>query len=106
MLELRNILERAAILCDGGLVLSEHLGITMPASPAIASPKPPPPIHFVEPASDNAPAHPPSGELKSMERLMIEEALQSARFNKSKAAQILGLTRSQLYVRMRRYGLD
>lgn len=49
---------------------------------------------------------PPSGDLKSMERLMIDEALQSARFNKSQAAQNLGLTRSQLYVRMRRYGLD
>jgi transcriptional regulator with PAS, ATPase and Fis domain len=41
-----------------------------------------------------------------MERTMIEEALQSARFNKSKAAKALGLTRQQLYVRMRKYGLD
>lgn len=37
---------------------------------------------------------------------MIEEALRSARFNKSKAAQQLGLTRHQLYIRMRKYGLD
>ena len=37
---------------------------------------------------------------------MIEQALQNARFNKSKAAQALGLTRAQLYVRMRRYGLE
>ena len=35
---------------------------------------------------------------------MIEQALQEARFNKSKAAKALGLTRAQLYVRMRRYG--
>jgi transcriptional regulator with PAS, ATPase and Fis domain len=41
-----------------------------------------------------------------MERTMIEEALQSARFNKSKAAKALRLTRQQLYVRMRKYGLD
>jgi DNA-binding NtrC family response regulator len=39
-----------------------------------------------------------------MERAMIEQALQSARFNKSKAAKALGLTRKQLYVRMRKYG--
>ena len=37
---------------------------------------------------------------------MIENALRDARFNKSKAAAILGLTRAQLYGRMRRYGLD
>ena len=41
-----------------------------------------------------------------MERALIDEALQRARFNKSKAAKALGLTRQQLYVRMRKYGLD
>ena len=34
---------------------------------------------------------------------MIEQALQQA--NKSKSAAALGLTRAQLYVRTRRYGL-
>ena len=37
---------------------------------------------------------------------MIEQALQSARFNKSKPARALGLTRHQLYVRMRKYGFE
>jgi DNA-binding NtrC family response regulator len=37
---------------------------------------------------------------------MIEQALQAARFNKSKAAKALGLSRRQLYIRMRRYGFD
>ena len=37
---------------------------------------------------------------------MIEQALRSARFNKSKAAKALGLTRHQLYVRMRKYGFE
>jgi transcriptional regulator with GAF, ATPase, and Fis domain len=41
-----------------------------------------------------------------MERAMIEEALKEARFNKSKAAKKLGLTRTQLYVRLRRHGLE
>ncbi len=45
-------------------------------------------------------------DLKSVERAMIEEALQNARFNKSKAAKELGLSRHQLYVRMRRHGLE
>ena len=44
-----------------------------------------------------------AGDLQSMERTMIEQALQTARFNKSKAAKALGLTRHQLYMRMRKY---
>jgi DNA-binding NtrC family response regulator len=41
-----------------------------------------------------------------MEREMIQDALHSSRFNKSKAAKALGLTRQQLYVRLRKYGLE
>ncbi len=37
---------------------------------------------------------------------MIAQALERSRFNKSKAAKALGLTRQQLYVRLRRYGLE
>ena len=37
---------------------------------------------------------------------MIEQALQKARFNKSKAAEALGLTRHHLYIRMRKYGFE
>jgi transcriptional regulator with AAA-type ATPase domain len=48
----------------------------------------------------------PAGDLHTMERTMIEQALKAARFNKSKAAKALGLTRHQLYVRMRKHGLE
>jgi transcriptional regulator with GAF, ATPase, and Fis domain len=38
---------------------------------------------------------------------MIEQALAAARFNKSRAAaKALGLTRHQLYIRMRKHGFD
>jgi DNA-binding NtrC family response regulator len=37
---------------------------------------------------------------------MIEQALQRVRFNKSRAAKELGLTRQQLYLRMKKYGLE
>jgi transcriptional regulator of acetoin/glycerol metabolism len=37
---------------------------------------------------------------------MIERALHAARFNKSQAAKALGLTRAQLYVRLKRHGLE
>jgi transcriptional regulator with PAS, ATPase and Fis domain len=46
------------------------------------------------------------GDLHSMERTMIEQALEAARFNKSKAAKALGLTRHQLYIRMRKPGFE
>jgi DNA-binding protein Fis len=32
--------------------------------------------------------------------------LRDAKHNKSKAAKLLGLTRTQLYVRLRKYGLE
>ena len=109
--ELRNTLERAAILCDGGLITSEHLALTAP----------PPTVTFRPLAVDHRPETPPAatvpppsapaaptgaGDLLAMERVMIEDALQKARFNKSRAAAALGLTRAQLYVRMRRHGLE
>ena len=121
--ELRNILERAAILCDGGLITAEHLAFNV--LPPIRPPSPPPPTPAPEPFAipPSAPpamsAPPPepdrglaaassavSGDLNVMERTMIEQALQAARFNKSKAAKALGLTRHQLYVRMRKHGFD
>jgi len=44
---------------------------------------------------------------KVVEAVMAtEQTLQSARFNKSKAAKVLGLTRQQLYGRLRKYGLE
>jgi len=115
--ELRNILERAAILCDGGLVTADHLALTVPRPAAaplqpVAAPLPRPASSSTGPARPTTPvAAPPTtptavGDLKSMERTLIEQALQNARFNKSKAAKALGLTRAQLYVRMKRYGLE
>jgi DNA-binding NtrC family response regulator len=56
------------------------------------------------PAAKAAPAMP--RDLASIERQMIESTLRRTSGNKSKAARVLGLTRTQLYVRLRRHGLD
>jgi transcriptional regulator with GAF, ATPase, and Fis domain len=102
--ELRNILERAAILCDGGLITDEHLALPHPREST-----PPAAATALPQNTDNAGARQPiqnaSQDLHAMERAMIEQALKDARFNKSKAAKGLGLTRHQLYIRMRRHGL-
>ena len=119
--ELRNILERAAILCEGGLITADHLSLDVARSSSLAREarserEASAERHATLPDQDETAAarsakasrsrDVPSGDLSAMERAMIEQALQNARFNKSKAAAALGLTRAQLYVRMRRYGLE
>jgi transcriptional regulator with PAS, ATPase and Fis domain len=93
--ELRNALERASILCDGNLITPEHLGL--PAAPAAPSPN--------VMGSADAPGPAGARTLNMIERDMIDGALAKARFNKSKAAKALGLSRHMLYVRMRRHGI-
>jgi transcriptional regulator of acetoin/glycerol metabolism len=75
-------LERAAILCEGGLITAQHLSL---------------------------PTDRPAGattDLNVVERVTIEQVLRQTGWNKSKAARRLGLSRTQLYVRMRRFKLE
>ena len=81
--ELRNALERAAILCEGGLIAPQHLS-----------------LH----AQTHAPAT--TTDLNVVERETIERVLQDTGWNKARAARRLGLTRTQLYVRLRKHSLE
>jgi transcriptional regulator with GAF, ATPase, and Fis domain len=81
--ELRNVLERAAILCEGGLITTEHLSLYSP--PPATSPS--------------------TTNLGTLERQTIEQVLLETRWNKVLAAKRLGLTRTQLYGRLRKYDL-
>ena len=81
--ELRNVLESAAILSDEGLIERRHLSLHAKTAPA-ASPH----------------------DLATIERQTIENVLRQTDWNKSKTARRLGLTRTQLYVRLRRYGIE
>jgi len=85
--ELRNAIERAIILCDGGLIAADHL-----------------PTPRIEHPSTGNSTRPPSS-LADVERDLVENALKEARHNKTLAARLLGITRSQLYSRMQRHGL-
>jgi transcriptional regulator with PAS, ATPase and Fis domain len=80
--ELHNVLERAAILSDGDVEF-QHLSLRARARTPISS-----------------------SDVGTVERAMIERAMQQTGWNKSKAARHLGLTRTQLYSRLRRYGLE
>jgi transcriptional regulator with GAF, ATPase, and Fis domain len=84
--ELRNAIERAIILSDGGLITAEHL----PGSP----------VGNARPVGGNG-----AGRLEDVERALVENALRDARNNKALAARKLGITRSQLYSRIQRYGI-
>jgi transcriptional regulator with PAS, ATPase and Fis domain len=81
--ELRNVLERAAILSDEGVITRRDLSLQM------------------QTASGTVP-----NDLAVMECQTIENVLRQTEWNKSKAAKELGLTRTQLYGRLRKYGLE
>ncbi len=96
--ELQNAIERALIMSDGGLITAAQLGITS---------RPTRPAHVKSDdtgAQVDAPAT--ADSLPEMEKRMVLHALEQAKGNKSRAAKLLGLTRSQLYTRLTRYGLD
>jgi transcriptional regulator with GAF, ATPase, and Fis domain len=115
--ELRNAIERAILLCDGGLITREHMpaplvrpgGMADPsglAAPAAVARIPEP--DGVTPRNGSAAPASPSADglnLGVMERGMLEKALAQSKGNKSKAARLLGLTRAQLYWRMEKHGL-
>jgi transcriptional regulator with GAF, ATPase, and Fis domain len=87
--QLRNALERAAILCEGGLITAEHLSLDQARSDLATL--------VVAPLTT---------DLNTVERDMIKQALAECTGNKSKAAARLGISRTQLYVRLRKYQLS
>jgi transcriptional regulator with GAF, ATPase, and Fis domain len=86
--ELRNALERAAILCEGGLISEQHLSLQRSIRPF------------------NAPTTSLTTDLNTVEHDTIAQVLRDCHWNKSKAAKRLGLSRTQLYVRLRKYDLE
>jgi DNA-binding NtrC family response regulator len=52
---------------------------------------------------------PPGGvstDLGAIERETISQVLRECRWNRTKAARRLGLTRTQLYLRLQKYGIE
>jgi transcriptional regulator with GAF, ATPase, and Fis domain len=119
--ELSNAIERALILSDGGLLTAAQLGLGVRPARSEASAAPlDQPVGSQGSGSGargaprlarGAPSaggfggvdRPPM--LSDVERRMVTEALERARGNRSHAARLLGLTRSQLYTRLKRFGL-
>jgi transcriptional regulator with PAS, ATPase and Fis domain len=81
--ELRNVLERAAILSEGAPIDTNHLSL----------------VAGRRCADDTT-------DLSVMERTTIEKVLRDCRGNKTKSARRLGLSRTQLHQRIRKYRLE
>jgi DNA-binding NtrC family response regulator len=92
--ELQNVLERAVILCQGTVVTDQDL-------PALREQLTPPAL------SGDVVRLPPGGiVLNDVEKALIQQALEQSHQNKSQAARLLRLSRTQLRTRMRHYGLE
>ena len=77
--ELRNVIERAAIVCDDGMIQPVDLSLRGSV--------------------------PDTSQLNDIERSAIERVLNEVTGNKLRAARKLGISRTQLYTRLRKYGL-
>ncbi len=90
--ELENCIERAAIMAGGGPVELSHL-----------------PEHIRENRTLQSPAVfqlPPEGtSLEEIEKNLILQALERADGNKSRAAQLLGISRRAIYSKMKTHGI-
>jgi len=82
--ELRNVLERALILRDGPFIDAAHLCLPVTTDVPLSSVK----------------------DLETLEKRAVERAMRETAGNKSKAAKQLGITRMQLYGRLRKFGFE
>jgi len=82
--ELRNVLERASVICSSATLEAADLSLDPPSVGRRAS----------------------STDLSNVERSTIERVMRSMDGNVSKAARALGISRTQLYVRLRKYGFN
>jgi DNA-binding NtrC family response regulator len=95
--ELRNVLERAAILAGEGTLKPEHLppGMGGTAGPAPVS----------SAASDGRELRVPVGStIEQAERALIELTLEHTKNNKTRAAEILGISQKTLFNKLKEYG--
>lgn len=93
--ELENVLERAATLCVNGVIDVSDLQLRPKVSPTeVAIP------------NSVAPGERLGDALEDIERDAIVRALEQTRYNKTKAAQLLGMTFRSLRYRIKKLGIE
>ena len=98
--ELENVLERAMTLSTQGVITPEHIRLRTTARPA--------PVDIPANATAAAPeASVALGtQLESIERDAIIKALEKARYNKTAAAKLLGMSFRALRYRIKKLGIE
>ena len=121
--ELENILERAFTLCEDGVIQAEDLLLPadkplplrqpVPVAVAVADAAPPAlpvPAPPVEPKTGPGPGtlvvSDLEGYLENLEKAAIRQALEATRYNKTAAAEKLGITFRALRYRLKKLGLE
>ena len=89
--ELRNLMERAIIICDGNQLHPNHF--------------PPVVKNITAPAGQHAPIPDDLLDLKEVEKRTIIRALEKSNYNKNEAAKMLNLDWNALYRRMQKYNI-
>jgi Nif-specific regulatory protein len=102
--ELENAIERAIILCKGDTLTQDLFPIPgEKAHPVLSSFNPPETFSPLESLTTNGLTLPQAVE--TVEKKMIEEALNRTKGNQRKAAQLLGITERILGYKIKNYGL-
>ncbi len=95
--ELRNVIERAVLLGDGDTIQAEE--IVLGRAPFRGAAQVGQPRRLA--------ALPPEGcSLDNVEKELIEQALERTSGNRTRAAELLGITRDQVRYKIAKYGLE
>ncbi len=92
--ELENVIERAVVLAEGGVVTAKYLPDEIRGSEGTKQAQ----AEYYETSGLQ-------GQIDRMEKGIILKALQDTDWNQTKAAQVLGLKRSSLQYKMKKYNL-
>lgn len=105
--QLRNCLERAVILANNGQITVSELPPEVVRAPFLAPPPPSPPTPpGVQPEAPTAVAGSGPLSLREGERQQILSALEQTGWHRGKTAELLGISPSTLYRRLRDYNLE
>ena len=95
--ELQNMMERAAVLCPGGVVDAAQLPVELSAETAPAAA----PATEAETWEDLE----MQPRVEALERRLIGQALEQAGDNKAGAARLLRISERSLWYKIKKYGL-
>ncbi|MFO1430165.1 MAG: sigma-54 dependent transcriptional regulator [Candidatus Competibacteraceae bacterium] len=101
--ELENILERVFTLCDSPWITPTDLHLPEPTTSPVWLPEPP---EGLEPNAEPVMVTDLEGYLEDLEREAITKALEATRYNKTAAAEKLGISFRALRYRLKKLGLD